>query len=177
MSKWYILHVRTGQEKRIKKLLENRVNDDKKRINQIVIPEEEVLEVEKGEKKAKSRRFWQGYMLIELDDDSNNEIVWHKIKTTPGVFGFLGAGETPVPLKEEEVEEIQKEIDERKAKPLPKVEFKVKDRIEIIDGPFVGYTGIVEEVYPERERLKVSVSIFGRATSLELNFWQVEKIT
>ncbi|MCS7181227.1 MAG: transcription termination/antitermination protein NusG [bacterium] len=177
MGKWYILHVRTGQENRIKKLLENRINEDKKRINQIVIPEEEVLEVDKGEKKAKSRRFWPGYMLIELEDEANNEIVWHKIKTTPGVFGFLGAGETPVPLKEEEVEEIMREIDERKSKPLPKVEFKVKDRIEIIDGPFVGYTGVVEEVYPDKERLKVSVSIFGRATSLELNFWQVEKIT
>ncbi len=177
MGKWYILHVRTGHEERIKKLLENRVNEDKKRISQIVIPKEEVLEVEKGEKKSKSRRFWPGYMLVEIDDDSDNEIVWHKIKTTPGVFGFLGAGENPVPLKEEQIATILKEIDERKSKPLPKVEFKVKDRIEVIDGPFVGYTGVVEEVYPDKERLKVSVSIFGRSTSLELNFWQVEKIT
>ncbi len=177
MSKWYILHVKTGNEERIKKLLEKRLNEEKKRINQIVIPKEEILEVEKGEKKSKSRRFWPGYVLIEIEDDSDNEIVWHKIRTTPGVFGFLGAGETPVPLKEEEVSRILREIDERKSKPLPKVEFKVKDRIQIIDGPFVGYTGVVEEVYLEKERLKVSVSIFGRSTSLELNFWQVEKIT
>ncbi|MCM8818625.1 MAG: transcription termination/antitermination protein NusG [Candidatus Omnitrophica bacterium] len=177
MGKWYILHVRTGQEEKIKKLLENRVNEDKKIISNIFIPKEEILEVEKGEKKAKSRRFWPGYMLIEIEDEWDNEVIWHKIKTTPGVFGFLGAGETPVPLKEDEVEKILNEIEERRAKPLPKVEFKVKDRIEVIDGPFVGYHGVVEEVYPDRERLKVSVSIFGRSTSLELNFWQVEKIS
>lgn len=177
MGKWYILHVRTGQEDRIKKLIENRINDDKKRILQIIIPKEDVAEVEKGEKKLKSRRFWPGYMLIELEDEEDNEIVWHRIRTTPGIFKFLGAGEKPVPLKEEEINKILKEIEERKSKPSPKIEFKVGDRIEIIDGPFVNFTGVVEEVYSDKERLKVSVSIFGRATSLELNFWQVEKIT
>lgn len=177
MGKWYILHVRTGQEDRIKKLIENRINDDKKRILQIIIPKEDVAEVEKGEKKLKSRRFWPGYMLIELEDEEDNEIVWHRIRTTPGILKFLGAGEKPVPLKEEEINKILKEIEERKSKPSSKIEFKVGDRIEIIDGPFVNFTGVVEEVYSDKERLKVSVSIFGRATSLELNFWQVEKIT
>lgn len=177
MGKWYILHVRTGQEDRIRKLIENRVNNDKKRITQIIIPKEDIAEVEKGEKKLKSRRFWPGYMLIELEDEEDNEIVWHRIRTTPGILKFLGAGEKPVPLKDEEVNKILKEIEERKSKPSPKVEFKVGDRIEVIDGPFVNFTGVVEEVYSDKERLKVSVSIFGRATSLELNFWQVEKIT
>ncbi|MCM8772383.1 MAG: transcription termination/antitermination protein NusG [Candidatus Omnitrophica bacterium] len=177
MGRWYILHVRTGQEEKIKKLLENRVNEDTQKIKQIIIPTEKILEVEKGEKKSKNKRFWPGYILIEIEDEFDNEIVWHKIRTTPGVFGFLGAGETPVPLKEEQVSAILKEIEERKSKPAPKVEFKVNDRIEIIDGPFVGYTGIVEEVYPDKERIKVSVSIFGRSTSLELNYWQVERIT
>jgi len=177
MGKWYILHVKTGQEEKIKKLLESRINDDKKRITQIIIPKEEVAEVEKGEKKLKSRRFWPGYMLIEIDDEWDNEIVWHKIRTTPGIFKFLGAGEKPVSLREEEINKVLKEIEERKSRPAPKVEFKVGDRIEIIDGPFVNFTGVIEEVYPDRERVKVSVSIFGRSTSLELNFWQVEKIT
>jgi transcriptional antiterminator NusG len=177
MGKWYILHVRTGQEEKIRKLLENRINGDKKRITQIIIPKEEVAEVEKGEKKLKSRRFWPGYMLIEIDDEADNEIVWHKIRTTPGILKFLGAGEKPVSLKEEEINKLLKEIEDRRSKPSPKVEFKVGDRIEIIDGPFVNFTGVIEEVYPDRERVKVSVSIFGRSTSLELNFWQVEKIT
>ncbi len=177
MGKWYILHVRTGQEDKIRKLIENRINSDKKRITQIIIPKEDVAEVEKGAKKVKSRRFWPGYMLIELDENEDNEIIWYRIRTTPGILKFLGAGEKPVPLSKEEVDRILKEIEERQSKPVPKVEFKVGDRIEIIDGPFINFTGVVEEVYPEKERLKVSVSIFGRATSLELNFWQVEKIT
>lgn len=170
MGKWYILHVRTGQEEKIKKLLENRVNEDKKRITQIIIPKEETQE------KKTSKRFWPGYMLIELEDESDNEVIWYRIRTTPGVLGFLGAGKTPVPLKENEAEKILKEIDERKKKPIPKVEFKVGDRVEIIEGPFINYTGVVEEVFSDRERIKVSVSIFGRATSLELDFNQVEKI-
>lgn len=177
MGNWYILHVRTGQEEKIKKLIESRINEDKKIITQIVIPEEEVAEVEKGEKKLKRRRFWPGYMLIEVDENYDNEITWHKIRTTPGILKFLGAGEKPVPLTEEEKEKTLREIEERKSKPAPKVEFKVGDRVEIIEGPFVNFTGVIEEVYEDRERVKVSVSIFGRATSLELNYWQIEKIT
>lgn len=172
MGKWYILHVRTGQEEKIRKLLENRINEDKKRITQIIIPKEGNQEKEKVVK-----RFWPGYMLVELEDDSDNEIIWHKIRTTPGVLGFLGAGKNPVPLKQTETEKILQEIEERKKKPVLKVEFKVGDRVEIIEGPFLNFTGVVEEVFSDKERIRVSVSIFGRATSLELNFNQVEKIT
>lgn len=178
MGNWYILYVRTGKEKDIKKYFENRINEEKEIITRIVIPEEKVLRTTKnGKKEEGTQKFLPGYILIEINEEFDNEITWHRIKSTPNVFGFLGAGERPVPLKEEEKEKILREIEERKSKALPKVEYKIGDRIRVIEGPFIDFTGIVEEVYPERERLKVSVTIFGRSTSLELDFWQVEKIT
>ncbi len=179
MSKWYILHVRTGQEEKIKKMLLNQENQEEGAesvIKQVIIPKEEVSEISQGEKKIKSRRFWPGYMLIEIDDVGNNEIVWHMIRTTTGVLGFLGAGKNPVPLSEEETAKILNEVEERKGKPTPKVEFSAGDKVEITDGPFINFSGVVEEVHQDRERLKVSVSIFGRATPVELSYWQVEKI-
>jgi transcription termination/antitermination protein NusG len=176
MSKWYILHVRTGQEDKIKKMLLNQEEGTENLIKQVVIPKEEVSEILQGEKKIKSRRFWPGYMLVEIDDEGNNEEVWHMIRKTTGVLGFLGAGKNPVPLSEEETERILNEVEERKSKPTPKIEFSVGDKVEITDGPFVNFSGVVEEVHQDRERLKVSVSIFGRATPVELSYWQVEKI-
>ena len=176
MGKWYILHVRTGQEERIKRLIQNKVNRGVEKIKNVIIPTEDVSEISKGEKKIKSRRYWPGYILIEIEDNFDDEITWHSIRTTPGVFGFLGADRRPVPLKDEQIERIKKELEERKSKPTPKIEFKPGDKVEITDGPFVNFTGIVEEVYPEKERLKVNVSIFGRGTSLELDYWQVERI-
>jgi len=176
MDKWYILHVRTGQEEKIKKLLENRLNKDSQNIKQIIIPVEDIAEISDGQKKIKSRRYWPGYMLIEVGDLKDNEVVWHSIRTTQGVLGFLGAGVNPVPLAETEVNKILNEIEDRKGKPVPKVEFDKGEKVEVIDGPFVNFSGIVEEVFPDKERLKVSVSIFGRATLLELDFWQVERV-
>jgi transcription termination/antitermination protein NusG len=177
MSKWYILHVRTGQEEKIKKMLLNQEEEGVvSMIKQIVIPKEEVSEILQGEKKIKSRRFWPGYMLVEINDEGNNEEVWHMIRKTTGVLGFLGAGKSPVPLSEEETAKILSEVEERKSKPTPKIEFSVGDKVEITDGPFVNFSGVVEEVHQDRERLKVSVSIFGRATPVELSYWQVEKI-
>lgn len=176
MGRWYILHVRTGQEEKVKKMLINQEEGNPPVIKQVIIPKEEVSEVAHGEKKIKSRRFWPGYILIELDEQQENETVWHMIRKTPGVLGFLGAEQTPVPLSQQEAEKILSEVEERKGKPIPKIEFKVGDKVEIIDGPFINFSGIVEEVYHHSQRLKVSVSIFGRATPVELNYWQVEKI-
>jgi len=175
MGNWYILHVRTGQEDKIKKLLENQINKKEKKISQIIIPKEEVAERGKEEKK-RTRRFWPGYMLIEINPDFDNEILWHRIRTTTGVLNFLGAGEKPVPLQQEEVKNVLEEVEKRKSKPVPKVEFKEGDKVEITEGPFMNFTAIVEEVYPDKERIKVSVSAFGRSTPLELNYYQVEKI-
>ena len=176
MDKWYILHVRTGQEEKIKKLLENRLNKNSQNIKQIIIPVEDIAEISDGKKKIKSRRYWPGYMLIEVDDVKDNEVVWHSIRTTQGVLGFLGAGANPVPLAETEVNKILGEIEDRKGKPVPKVKFNKGEKVEVTDGPFVNFSGIVEEVFPDKERLKVSVSIFGRATLLELDYWQVERV-
>ncbi|HOV21392.1 MAG TPA: transcription termination/antitermination protein NusG [Candidatus Ratteibacteria bacterium] len=175
MGKWYILHVRTGQEEKIRKLLENQLNKKEKQITQIVIPKEEIVERGKEEKKT-TRRFWPGYMLIEIAPEFDNEILWHRIRTTTGVLNFLGAGDKPVPLQPEEAKNVIGEVEKRKSKPTPKVEFKEGDKVEITEGPFMNFTAIVEEVYPDKGRLKVSVSAFGRSTPLELSFWQVEKI-
>jgi len=176
MGKWYILHVRTGYEERVKKLLEKRVNKDTLNIKQIIIPTEEISDSSKGKPTIKSRKYLPGYILIELEEYADNEIVWYTIRTTPGVLKFLGAGAKPVSLTDKERDRILKEITEKKEKPVPKIEFHKNDKVEITEGPFVNFTGIVEEVYPERERLKVSVSIFGRATLLELDYRQVERI-
>lgn len=176
MGKWYILHVRTGYEERIRKLLEKQLNaGETQRLENIVIPTEEVAEFSGGKKEIKSKRYWPGYMLVEIAEPQNNDLTWHTIRATTGVLGFLGAGATPVPLNAPEVEKILKELEDKKSKPTLKVEFEPKDKVEIIEGPFVNFSGVVEEVYPERERLKVSITIFGRATSLELNYWQVER--
>jgi len=177
MGKWYILHVRTGYEDKIRRLLESGVNRDGKHILQIIVPTEDVAEVSHGERKIKTRKYWPGYVLVEIADDSDNEVVWHAIRTTQGVLGFLGASKAkPVHLGEDDVQRILKELEEKKGKPTPKVEFHPGDKVEIIEGPFVNFTGIVEEVYPDKERLKVSVSIFGRGTLLELAYWQVERM-
>ncbi|MCK9266809.1 transcription termination/antitermination protein NusG [bacterium] len=173
MGKWYILQVKTGHEDKIKKLLENSDDSILKKIEQVVVPKEDIIEVVKGEKKVKSRKFWPGYILMEIDD-SADDMIWHKIKTTQGVIKFLGAG-NPVPLSDIEAEKIMFEIEEKKGKATPKVEFDIGDRVEIKEGPFVNFSGMVEEVNPDKERLIVSISIFGRATPVELNYWQVEK--
>ncbi len=179
MSQWYILHVRTGQENKIRTLIQSRIEDLSKeesgQIKQIIIPMEEISDVSSGEKKIKERRYLPGYLLMETEK-TIDEIVWHKIKTTPGVFGTLGAGVKPAALEASEITKLLKELEERKSKPIPKMEFNKKDKVEIVDGPFMNFTGIVEEVNHEKERLKVSVSIFGRSTILELSFWQVEKV-
>ncbi len=173
MGKWFILQVKTGHEDKIKKLLNNQDDDVLKKILQIVIPKEDVTEVVKGEKKVRSRKFWPGYILVEIDE-SADDMIWHKIKMTQGVIKFLGAG-NPVPLSEYEAKKIMNEVEEKKGKTTPKVEFSVGDKVEITDGPFVNFYGLVEEIYPDKERLRVSISIFGRATPVELNYWQVEK--
>ncbi|MGC9066646.1 MAG: transcription termination/antitermination protein NusG [Candidatus Ratteibacteria bacterium] len=176
MSKWFIVHVRTGHEEKIKKLIESRLaNTGNTSIKQIIIPTEDVIDSTKGEKTVRPRKFFPGYLLIEAEDDVD-EMTWHLVKTTNGVFNVLGAGTRPAPLQNNEINNLLREIEERKTKPVPKVEFSKGDKVVITNGPFLDFTGVVEEVNNERERLKVSVSIFGRSTILELNFWQVEKV-
>jgi transcriptional antiterminator NusG len=175
MSRWYVFHVRTGQENKIKKLIEVRCGAPNETILQVIVPEEDVIDLAKGEKKVRKRKFLPGYILVETAGEID-EHTWHLLQTTPGVFKVLGAGIKPAPLEQREISQLLQELEDRKSKPVPKVEFNRGDKIEVKNGPFINFEGIVEEVNNERERLRVSVSIFGRSTILELDFWQVEKV-
>ena len=171
--KWYVIHTYSGYENKVKSTLEDRIklSGQEKYFSEIVIPTENVVEVVKGEKKTTSRKFFPGYVLVNMI--MNNE-TWHTVRNTPKVTGFIG-GNKPVPIPGERVKEILHQISEGKLRPKPKVSFEKGDSVRIVDGPFTNFNGMVEEVKPEKGRLKVSVSIFGRATPIELEFLQVKK--
>lgn len=175
MKKWYIIHSQTGFEDRVKRSLENRIifTGLQESVSQIMIPTEQVSEIRAGKRRVSQRKFFPGYILIEME---LNDSIYSLIKTTPGVTGFIGTGKKPSPLSEEEAEGILKRIQEAKTKPSPKVVFQKGEQVRVTQGPFVNFNGTIEEVYPEKGKLKVSVSIFGRATLVELEYWQVEKI-
>ena len=175
MKKWYIIHSQTGFEDRVKRSLENRIifTGLQESVSQIMIPTEQVSEIRAGKRRVSQRKFFPGYILIEME---LNDSIYSLIKTTPGVTGFIGTGKKPSPLPEEEAEGILKRIQEAKTKPSPKVVFQKGEQVRVTQGPFVNFNGTIEEVYPEKGKLKVSVSIFGRATLVELEYWQVEKI-
>ncbi len=140
---------------------------------EILIPMEDISEIRSGQKKVSQRKFFPGYIFIEM---VMNDEAWYLVKNTPGVSGFVGAGRKPVPLKEKEVAGIVQEMEERKARPKPKVEFEKGDGVKVISGPFLNFSGIVEEISPDKGKLKITVSIFGRSTPMELEYWQVEKV-
>lgn len=175
MKNWYIIHTQTGSEEKVKIFLENRIlteglND---LIGKVIIPTEQISEVRRGKKRISQRKFFPGYLLLEME---LNEKTYLFIKTTPGVTGFIGLGKRPMPLPEAEVENILKRTEEAQAKPSPKIVFEEGEQVRVKDGPFVNFNGTIDEVRPEKGKLKVSVSIFGRATPVELEYWQVEKI-
>lgn len=171
--RWYVVHTLSGQEQKVKEQLEKKVamENMKEQISSVLVPIENVAEVRNGKKKIMKRKFFPGYILVEMamNDDS-----WYLIKNTAGVIGFVGAG-TPVPLQDAEVENILRQIDEKKEKVKPKVSFEKGETVKVNDGPFVNFSGSVEELDPDRGKLKVMVTIFGRATPVELEYWQVEK--
>ncbi len=142
------------------------------RIFQILIPSEEVSEIRGGKKKISTKRFFPGYVLVqmEIDDDA-----WYVVRNTPKVTGFVGSGNHPTPLEEDEIKGILGQLEGTKSKPKPKIDFEVGERIKVTDGPFTNFTGVVEELNLERGKLKAMVSIFGRQTPVELEFVQVEK--
>ncbi|MFH1406385.1 MAG: transcription termination/antitermination protein NusG [Candidatus Omnitrophota bacterium] len=174
-KKWYVVHTLTGQEERVRTSLENALKEStqKDNVGQIMIPTEQVSEVKEGKKRIFARKFFPGYLLVEMElsDDT-----WQLIKSTPGVTGFIGSGTKPLPLQDEEVANIIKQAEEKKEKPMPKVIFDVGESVKVTDGPFTNFNGTVEEVHPAKGKLKVSVSIFGRATPVELEYWQVERL-
>jgi len=173
--KWYVVHTQTGCEERAKVGLEKRIatTELKKYIGEVVVPTEQVSEVRRGKKCISSRKFFPGYLLIKME--MNNES-WYLVKTTPGIAGFIGAGHKPAPLSDKEVDNILKKTEETGAKPSPKTVYEVGEAIQITEGPFANFNGSVMEIHPDRGKLKVSVSIFGRSTLVELEYWQVEKV-
>ncbi len=174
--KWYVVHTYSGYENKAKQGLEQRIktNHIEHKFAEIVIPTESVVELKRGRKRTTSRKFFPGYILVKmvLDDET-----WHLVKNTPKVTSFLGEqdGRKPSPVTESEIHELSQQMTEGAAKPKPRVLFEEGENVRVIDGPFLNFSGIVEEVKPEKGKLKVHISIFGRPTPVELDFMQVEK--
>ncbi|MBN2120078.1 MAG: transcription termination/antitermination factor NusG [Candidatus Omnitrophica bacterium] len=175
MKKWYIVHTLSGGEDKVKATLESKIaaQNLSEEIDQIIIPKEQISEVKRGKRKILERKFFPGYILIHMD---MNETTWLFVKKTPGVTSFIGSKREPAVVPDEDVDKILKKSEETHTKPLPKVAFERGETVRVIEGPFVNFNGLVEEVNSAKGKLKVAVSIFGRSTPVELEFWQVEKI-
>jgi len=175
MKHWYVVHTQTGFEDKVKQLLENRITASglSEFINKVVIPTEQVSEIRSGKRRISARKFFPGYLLVEME---LTEATFLMIKTTTGVTGFIGLGRKPMPLSQAEVDNILKKTQDTAAKPSPKIIFEKGEQVRVTDGPFVNFNGTIDEIHPEKGKLKVSVSIFGRSTPVELEYWQVEKI-
>jgi len=172
---WYVVHSYSGYENQVKRSLEDRIERGgmESKFGQILVPTEEVVEMRDGQKRKSDRKFFPGYVLVEMsmDDDS-----WHLVKDCPKVMGFIGGtSDRPTPISEKEVNVILDRISDGAAKPRPKVLFEVGEVVRVIDGPFADFNGVVEEVNYEKSRLRVAVTIFGRSTPVELEFSQVSK--
>jgi len=173
--KWYVVHTYSGYENKVKAVLEERISTypHPEHFGEILVPTEQVVELVKGQRKTSSRKFYPGYILIHMD---MNESSWHLVKSTPKVTGFLGGDETPTPISEEEANRIIGQMEDGKMKPKPKFLFEPGDEVRVIDGPFTNFHGTVDAVKPEKGKIRVLVSIFGRATPVELEFVQVTKL-
>jgi len=170
--RWYVIHTYSGFENKVKVSLQERIEAAgmQEHFGEILVPEEDIVELIGGEKKTSKRKFFPGYVLIqmELNDDT-----WHTVKSTPKVTSFIGSKDKPAPIADEDVAVLRTRIEEGTLKPKPKFKFDVGDHVKIIDGPFTNFDGIVDEVKPEKGKLRVIVSIFGRSTPVELDFIQV----
>jgi transcriptional antiterminator NusG len=173
--KWYIVHVYSGFENKVKLALEERISASPhpEKFGEVVVPTEQIVELVKGRRKTSSRKFYPGYILVKmvLDDET-----WHIVNDTAKVTGFLGGRDKPVPLSDQEAEQILSRMEAGKLKPKPKYFFEAGDEVRVIDGPFTNFNGVVDEVNPEKGKIKVLVSIFGRSTPVELDFVQVTKL-
>jgi transcriptional antiterminator NusG len=174
--KWYIIHAYSGFERKVRESLESRVTAFglQNKIGRIMIPTEPVTELRNGKKYTIDRVFLPGYVLVEMDLDND---LWHVIKNTPRVTGFLGTGDNPVALSEQEVSSILFRSDAAKDKPSMKVKFEKGEQVRINEGPFANFTGAVDDINEDKQTLKVMVSIFGRSTPVEIEFSKVDKVT
>jgi transcription termination/antitermination protein NusG len=179
-SQWFIIQTLSGQEGKVKDSIEKRIKPEEmgEYVREVLVPMEKVVEVRNQKKTVSTRKLWPGYVFVDmilLDDDKRVvEKPWYFIKETPGVIGFVG-GEPPVPTPTDEVEAIKAQISASEETEKPKVSFSVGETIKINNGPFLNFSGVIEEIEPDRGKLKVTVNIFGRNTPVELEYWQVEK--
>lgn len=180
-KQWFVLHTLTGQENKVKRSIDVRARLEEMGayIGEVIIPTEKVSEVKSGKKKTFVRKFFPGYVLINLAlyDEAQKilEPTWRFLRETPGVIGFIG-GEKPIPLPQTEIEAILNQAADKKETVKPKIQIDPGDMVKITDGPFMSFNGTVDEVDPARGRLKVSVAIFGRSAPVELEYWQVERM-
>ena len=174
-KRWYIIHAYSGQEDRVKKNLDQRVQtmDVSDKIFQVVVPTEEEMEYKDGQKKSVSRKVFPGYILVQMEMDDET---WHLVKEVPKVLGFIGgSSDKPAPISEKEANQILNRVQEGVDKPRPKILFEPGEVVRVIDGPFNDFSGVVEQVNYEKSRLQVAVQILGRSTPVELDFSQVQK--
>ena len=175
-KRWYVVHAYSGMEKSVARAIRERADRSgmTEKFGRILVPTEEVVEMKGGQRKTTERRFFPGYVLVEMEMDDDT---WHLVKHTNKVTGFIGGtGNRPTPISEKEVEKIMAQMQEGVEKPKPKTLFEVGEMVRVREGPFTDFNGNVEEVNYEKSRLRVSVTIFGRATPVELEFGQVEKV-
>ena len=179
-TQWFVIHTLSGQEQKVKESIEKRLKPEEmgEYIKEVLVPMEKVAEVRSGKKTVSTRKLYPGYVFVDMAllDEGNRVIEkpWYFIRDTPGIIGFVG-GDRPTPTPPAEIESIKSQISESEDTEKPKVHFDVGETVKINDGPFLNFSGVIEEIEPERGKLKVTVNIFGRNTPVELEYWQVEK--
>lgn len=173
--KYYIVQAYSGFENKVKASLQERIRNNAmdQYFGEILVPSENVTATRGGKQRLESRKFYPGYVFVQME---MNDTTWHMVKDTPKVTGFLG-DQNPTPVPQKEVDTIKRQIEGTGIAPRPKINFEVNDQVKVVDGAFVNFTGVVEDVRPERQKIKVLVTIFGRPTAVELGYNQVEKIT
>ena len=180
-DQWFVVHVLSGQENKVRENILKRVKTEEMGdlVYEVLVPTERISEIKKGKKSETTRKFFPGYLIVNMHLlDENNQLVgrtWYFIRDTSGVIGFAGTKDKPIPMRQSEVDNMLAQMKEREEKVKPKVSFEVGESVKVADGPFQNQTGIVEEIDPERGKLRVSVTIFGRSTPVELEYWQVER--
>ena len=174
-NRWYVIHVYSGFEKKVAAAIREQAEQKglSDMFEEILVPTEEVVEIKRGAKVSAERKFFPGYVLIKMD---MSDETWHLVKNTAKVTGFLGSRGRPAPISEAEAMRIMRQVQEGIERPKPSVTFEVGEQVRVCDGPFTSFNGLVEEVDEEKARIKVAVSIFGRATPVELEYSQVEKV-